>query len=425
MSFENLGIKIPTILLPKAGIEMTKWAVVACDQYTSQREYWESVKKFIGTNPSTFNIIFPEVYLEDKDGEDRIKNINKNMEKYLNNKILVEQKPGFVYVDRKTEHAESRKGLVVALDLENYDFNKGSKTLIRATEGTIIERLPPRIKIRKNAPIELPHIMVLIDDPNNTVISPLEKVTGQLTKLYDFELMMNSGHITGYLIDDQKILKQIETALVKILENTKKQYDESMLFAMGDGNHSLATAKAIWEELKKNGAKMDNPARYALVELVNVHDPGLEFEPIHRVVFNVKMDFFEEMKKFYIQMGSECDLECKTNKAKIHTIPFLFEGKKQTLAVINPKLNLTVGTLQSFLDHYIKKNPQVKIDYIHGDDVVEKLGKQKNTIGFYLPSMEKTDLFKTVILDGALPRKTFSMGDASEKRFYIECRKIK
>lgn len=411
------GLIIPKILLPKKAndnVFMNKWSVVAVDQYTSEPEYWKKVLEITQGSKSTFYLVLPEIYLDSEDLNERIKNVNQNMKQYLSEEVFDEFE-GFILVDRKTKYSESRKGLIVALDLEYYDYSKGSKTLIRATEGTIIERLPPRINIRKDALIELPHIMVLIDDPKHTVIEPLfEK---KFEKAYDFDLMIDSGHIKGY-----KIPKKETGQIINALELLKKDSNDGMLFAMGDGNHSLAAAKAIWEDMKKNNPGLkDHPSRYALVEIVNLHDNGLKFEPIHRVVFNVnKEEMFNEMKKFYSNMYLS---EFRIDKKNAHCIEYIYEGKSGFIIVNNPDNNLEVGTLQSFLDNYCKER-NLKIDYIHGADVVYNLSKGKN-IGFLLPAMPKTELFRTVILDGALPRKTFSMGEASEKRFYLEARKIK
>jgi hypothetical protein len=442
MKFEEIALSVPDILLPKKNIDMTKWAVVACDQYTSEEDYWRDVEKIVGESPSTLNIIFPEIYLENSDAEERISNINKTMEKYVEDGILGHSFKGFILVDRKTSMKESRKGLVVALDLENYDYSKGSSSLIRATEGTILDRLPPRIKVRENALIESPHIMVLIDDPNKIVIEPL--FNENLEKIYDFELMKESGHIKGYKITDEKIIKQIAEKLATLAKQEifEKKYDIKnepvLLYAMGDGNHSFATAKAIWEKKKEKAddkiAIMNDPARYALVELVNIHDEGLEFEAIHRVVFNVEIDhMLKEMKLFYENKGCEFSFFAKDNIGKLkapklensHVISFITDKWSGYIIIKKPVLTLEVATLQSFLDEYISKIRDIKIDYIHGDEVVTKLGSQIGNIGFYLPAISKHSLFKTIIFDGALPRKTFSMGEADEKRFYLECRRIK
>lgn len=444
----KLGVAIPEILLPEKAVDLSKWSVVACDQYTSQPEYWEKVEKIVGNEPSTLKITFPEVYLETPGTQERIQKINETMKEYLSEHILNPQKDGFIFIDRKTSHSPSRKGLIIAVDLEEYDYNKGSQTLIRATEGTVIERLPPRVKIRENASIELPHIMLLIDDPDKTVIEPVAKITEKLDKLYDFELMMDGGHIKGYKVDDEGILSDIASALSKLAQPSvfKEKYnvgDEKgvLLFAVGDGNHSLASAKAFWEKIKKElpeSERVEHPARYALVELVNVHDDGLKFEPIHRVVFNINADqMLNQMIQYYNVGNTKAytkTFDCETSLNKeleslrmnknLHVIPFITEDYCGMVVVENPKFNLEVGTLQCFLDEFVKTHSSIKIDYIHGDEVVKTLGSKKGNIGFFLPAMDKCDLFKTVVLDGALPRKTFSMGEAEEKRFYLECRKI-
>ena len=333
----------------------------------------------------------------------------------------------------------------MGLDLEHYDFREGSKTLIRATEGTIVDRLPPRIKVRKDAPIELPHIMVLIDDPDKTIIEPLFDM--DLEKTYDFELMMQSGHIKGYRIDNENTINTIAEKLAQLSDpetfNQKYNVENQavLLYAMGDGNHSFATAKAIWEELKKSGQSteeiMSHPARYALVELVNLHDDGLEFEPIHRVLFDTDTeDMFNTMRDFYAGQGSELsirtfssELEAETEAKKarednFQAVSFVTNRAAGVLVIKDPKLTLEIATLQSFLDLYLADKQDVKIDYIHGKEVVSELGSTPGNIGFFLEPMSKHALFKTIILDGALPQKTFSMGEADEKRFYLECRKI-
>jgi hypothetical protein len=443
MNLAKLALQVPTVLLPKAGIDLNRWAVIACDQYTSEPEYWQAVDQLVAEQPSTLRLVFPEVYLEDEDGDARIAAINASMDQYLAEGVLAEQDKGFVLLDRKTSHVESRKGLIVALDLEAYDYRPGSKTLIRATEGTIVDRLPPRIRVRENAAVELPHIMVLIDDPEQTVIEPLFEA--DLEQAYDFELMQSSGHLRGWKVNQPQLLEQVGNALEALAEKERfqKRYDvdddEVMLYAMGDGNHSFATAKAIWEQLKSDASDpsevMDHPARYALIELVNVHDPGLEFEAIHRVLFDVDADdLLKQAEAYYLQAGTPCsiawqdDLVSATAVAeksgKAHAIPFVAAGRFGVLEIAAPKLTLEVGTLQNFLDAYLENHVSGRIDYIHGDDAVSRFGGQKSNVGFYLPSISKHDLFRTIVRDGALPRKTFSMGEADEKRFYLEARRI-
>lgn len=446
-NFSKIGLSLPCILFPGKKTDLGKWAVVACDQYSSQPEYWKRVEEIIGESESAYNLILPEVYLGKDGEEDKIKSINESMKKYVNEGILEELKPGFVYIDRKTSHAASRKGLIVALDLEKYDYNKGSQTLIRATEGTDVQRLPPRVRIRENALLELPHIMVLIDDSQRTVIEPIAEKSDRLELLYDVDLMLDGGHIKGYRVDGEMIDSAVE-ALDRLAnpECFASKYNVGkdkgvLLFAVGDGNHSLASAKAHWENVKKGLAGDEaetHPARFALVEIVNVHDAGLSFEPIHRVVFNISIDSFaRKIADFYKDSSSTEVKFFDTEEAlfgfinsvaadeKAHHIPFKTRDSYGVIIIDNPGCNLVVGTLQCFLDKLIKDEDSVKVDYIHGKDVVDSLASKEGNIGFYLPDMDKCDLFKTVILDGALPKKTFSMGEAEEKRFYMECRKIR
>lgn len=432
----DLGIQIPRVYLPGPGIDPTKWAVIACDQFTSQPEYWAEVERIIGEAPSTLNLTFPEVYLEQPLADARIQNIQSTMRKYMDEGIL-QPHDGLIYVER-TVAGRTRKGIILSLDLEAYDYTRGSSSLIRASEGTIVDRLPPRIKIREGAMLELPHILVLIDDPNRTVIEPLSNAKTQLDKLYDFDLMLDSGHLTGYAVS-----KELEDGVIRALRvladpkafASKYGVDKNqpvLLFAMGDGNHSLATAKAIWEKMKPQ-VGMEHPARYALVELENVHDEGLEFEPIHRVLFGLKKDLFAELETTFganftympVAGAEEMVRVVDSAKGETQTIGAVGGGREfGVVEIANPSSNLPVGTLQAFLDVFLQEGGAEKIDYVHGEDVTVKLGSQPNNAGFYLPGMDKSDLFKTVILDGALPRKTFSMGEAREKRFYMEARRI-
>jgi len=435
-NYPEIGIQIADILLPKPGTDLTKWAVIACDQFTSQPEYWQQVEDMVGSAPSTFRLTLPEVYLETPEEPRRIESTQQAMQAYLAKDLLTAYE-GLIYVERTVE-GRTRRGLMLALDLERYDYNKGSQTLIRATEGTILERIPPRVRIRQGAALELPHILVLIDDPEKTVIEPMAAQRDHLVPVYDFELMLGSGHLRGYRVTDLVIEKQVVGALEKLADPQKfaQRYGVGadkgvLLFAMGDGNHSLATAKAIWEKLKPT-VGMNHPARYALVEIENVHDEGLEFEPIHRVLFGVKQNVVEAMTAFY---GGAIHFQSCKSAAEMVEVVDGQQGVEQAVGVISsagyqvawitkPTSNLPVGTLQVFLDGWLKNGGAEKIDYVHGEDVVCELGAQPGKLGFYLPGMPKSDLFKTVILDGALPRKTFSMGEAKEKRFYMEARKI-
>jgi len=434
----DIGIQIPEIYLPKAGTDLKRWAVIACDQFTSEPEYWNEVQKIVGDAPSTLNLTFPEVHLEKPGEEERIQSIQATMKKYMDEGIL-QPRDGLIYVER-TVGRKTRKGVILCLDLERYDFNKGSSSLIRATEGTIVDRLPPRIKIRQGAAMELPHILVLIDDPKRTVIEPLSAAKSKLEKIYDFDLMLDSGHLSGYAVSAE-FENQVVAALRELAkpETFAAKYgigkDEPvLLFAMGDGNHSLATAKAIWEK-NKSQVGMDHPSRYALVEIENVHDDGLEFEPIHRVLFSLKKDLFAELKKTfgdnfsYTEVASGAEMtqlvdSAQGGKQAIGLVGGAAGKKFGVIEISKASSNLAVGTIQSFLDAFLKDGGAEKIDYVHGKDVVERLALQAGNAGIYLAGMHKSELFKTVILDGALPRKTFSMGEAREKRFYMEARKI-
>ena len=408
------------ILLPKDKSKMTEWSVVACDQYTSDRDYWERVEKTVGDCPSTLKITLPEIYLEDGDVEKRIAKINETMKEYVEKGVFEEHKNCYIYTERTLANGKTRKGIVGKVDLEKYDFSKGSQSEIRATEGTVLERIPPRVKIRENASLELPHIMVLIDDAENSVIKEAEKAT---EVCYDFDLMENGGHIKGKLIDGNgDVAKKIDEALASLEseEVFAKKYGISgrkpLPYAVGDGNHSLATAKTCWEEIKKTDP--NSPARYALVEIVNLHDSSLEFEAIHRNVFEVSPEkILSELEEYFDCKPQNTPFE-KINGRQYFT--FLTDKNDYYFEIKNPTKNLAVGTVQEFID----SRNYGKTDYIHGEDVVRK-NLSETTVGFLFDTMEKEELFPTVIKDGALPRKTFSMGHAHDKRFYLEARKIK
>ncbi len=415
------AFKKADILIPK-GVEHEKWSVVACDQYTSEPDYWHQVEEIVGDSPSTLKITFPEVYLSE--GDSRIEKINKTMAEYIEAGIFEEYKESLIYVEREIDGKKVRKGIVGAIDLDEYDFSVGSGSQVRATEGTVLERIPPRVKIRENAPIELPHVMILIDDEKRDIIESLSGKKDTFEKIYDFELMQGGGHLRGYLMPDNiadGIIEKLDTLSKKSEFETRYGItDKSPLtYAVGDGNHSLATAKTCWENLKKTLSpeeRATHPARFALCELENIHDDALEFEPIHRVVFGVDPDeLIKALKEYYETARCGKGLQC---------IEYITANENKKIYIKNPKSQLTVGTLQIFLDEYLK-GKDAEIDYIHGDDVCRTLGAKEGNIGFILPAMEKTDLFVGVIKDGVLPRKTFSMGEAYEKRFYFESKKIR
>ena len=417
----NECFKSADILLPDfSKIDAEKWAVVACDQFTSEPQYWENAEKTVGDAPSTLRLILPEVYLSQT--KERIPDINNTMEEYLNG-VLVNHPDSMIYVERTQSDGSMRRGIVGAIDLECYDYTKGANALIRATEATVVERIPPRVAIRRDAAIELPHVMLLIDDPAETVIEPLVEKCECVA--YDTELMLGGGHIKGFYLDGKQ-MTQVQRALNGLItpaEMGKKYgYEElaPLLFAVGDGNHSLASAKAAYEEVKAaigaNEAKT-HPARYALVEVVNIHDNALKFEPIYRVMFGVDPEDVLRSLNEYVN-GLE-------GNAQPQKITYTYRNGEGEICVNAPIRQLTVGTLQEFIDDYIKSHKGSEVDYIHGEKSTRTLAEKDGAIGFLFDGMGKSELFRTVIFDGALPRKTFSMGHAEDKRYYMECRRIK
>ena len=409
------------ILLPDFNkTDARKWSVVACDQFTSEPQYWEEAENIVKDAPSTLRLILPEVYLSE--GEKRIPKINDTMREYLES-VLVSHPDSQIFVERTQSDKKVRRGIVMAVDLESYDYRKGASSLIRATEATVVERIPPRVAIRRGAPIELPHVILLIDDPDKTVIEPLIDEDGEIA--YDTELMLGGGRIKGHFLNEESKAR-VEAALNALTSpaSMEKRYKDAslppLLFAVGDGNHSLASAKAAYEEIKEQiGAAeaAEHPSRYALVEIMNVHDGALEFEPIYRVMFGVDAeDVVSELKAYASTLNGSCEGQ---------TIRYVYGDTAGELTVKAPVKQLTVGTLQDFIDGYVKAHEGVSVDYIHGEGSTVALAQKPNAIGFLFEGMEKSELFKTVIYDGALPRKTFSMGHAVDKRYYLECRKIK
>lgn len=409
------------ILLPRDA-EYEKWAVIACDQFTSEPEYWQETEKMTDGAVTALDLILPEIYLGEADVDKRIDKIAANMYGYLDSDVFEEHKNALIYVERIQTDGVLRAGVVGAADLEEYDYSKGSASQIRATEATVTERIPPRIKVREKAPIELPHIMILIDDEKKALIEPLAEHKDDMKKLYDFELMQGGGRLAGWLLTDA-LRDELLEKLAKFSEKEafEKRYGLAdtapLTFAMGDGNHSLATAKAYYEKLKAANPDKDmssHPARYALAEIVNLHSPALDFEAIHRIVGTADID------QMMAKMTDELGLSEEPAEQSFVTVR---GGEKKKLYVHKPTSKLTVGSLQNFLDKYLAENGG-DIDYIHGTEVVEKLAADGKKIGFVLPDMGKEQLFPTVIADGALPRKTFSMGHARDKRYYVEARKI-
>lgn len=402
---KKFGLMPADILLPKKDFE--KWSVVACDQFTSEADYWKAVEENVGDAPSTLRITLPEIYLEDGNTEERIANINRTMEEYLENGVFEEHNDAMIYVERTQSDGTVRHGIVGAVELCDYDYKKGSKALIRATEQTVIERIPPRVKIRRDASVELPHVLLLTDDPEKTVIEPLKAVKDKMTVAYDFDLMQGGGHITGWFLRPEDI-ENVGKAVNALIEGK----EDKMMFAVGDGNHSLATAKEC-------SNLSDYPlAKSALVEVVNIHDDSIQFEPIYRVLFGVEPEAVIE--KLVTDLG---DAEHHYVGDDAHKFICVY-GDKEVNISLKPTSKLPVGTLQAWLDEYIKAN-NTKIDYIHGEDVVRTLSKEKGNLGFIFDGMRKDELFPAVLGDGSLPRKTFSMGHAADKRYYIEARKIK
>lgn len=401
-------------MLPQ-NVEYTKWSVVACDQYTSEADYWQAIADQTRDSPSALNIIFPEVYLG-TDDDARIKRINMTMRGYIAGGLFRTIPDTYIYIERTLSDGRVRKGVIGSIDLEEYDFHAGSRSAVRATEGVVYERVPPRVKIRENAPLEISHIMLLIDDPEKKIIEGAKELVSDFDIVYNFDLMRSSGHLKGWAMC--RASKEIFMSRIENMEKSSAA-GNPLIYAVGDGNHSLAAAKEHWENIKRNlgeEAKRRHPARYALVEVVNIHDDSLDFEPIHRVLYNVKKsDVINAFMHYYPKAGK------KPNEG--HHIKYISGGDSGDLYVKSPRSTAVSGTLQDFLDDYIKRN-NIRTDYIHGEDALNKAASKNTNMGFILPPMPKSDLFPAVMRDGALPRKTFSMGEACDKRFYLESKMI-
>jgi hypothetical protein len=431
-----IGYRLPQLCLPRPGIDLARWAVIACDQYTAEPGYWQQVEQQVGDAPSTLHLIFPEVYLGAADAPARIARIQATMRRYLAEGLLVEH-TGAVLVERRIG-AHTRRGLMLELDLEHYDFSPDSTSLIRPTEGTIVERLAPRIAVRRGAELELPHILVLIDDPACTVVEPVAAARDALRPLYATDLMGGGGHVAGLALSAAQgaqvlgALQALGDPQAFSARYAVPAGTAPMLFAVGDGNHSLATAKAIWEGARAT-VGLQHPSRFALVEVVNIHDPALAFEPIHRLLFGVNADPRVALATAY-GAGLRC-IDLPTGQAmrqhlKAHaaTQAFGLVGPGPRFSVIEldrPPAPLAVGTVQDFVDDCIARGTATQVDYVHGDDVLERLATQPGHVGVHLDTVAKSELLRRVVLDGPLPRKAFSMGEAHEKRFYVEARRIR
>ena len=414
----NKNVFLPAdILLPK-NADFSKWAVIACDQFTSDQEYWNRVRANAEGSVSTINLILPEAELGTEKEAAHTALINKTMAECMENGVFETYENSLIYVERTLENGSIRMGLMGMVDLDAYDYTVGATSAIRATERTVTERIPPRQRVRRDAPIELPHILLLCDDHEKVLIEPIAAKKDSFKVLYDCDLMEDGGHITGWLVPQEEVEK-FNATLAEYSANVGKKYEglkgEPVVFAVGDGNHSLATAKSCYEELKKNNPGVDlsaHPARYALVELENIHDPSQQFEPIHRVIFNT--DTKKMLKAVEENICAEGGYPVKWYIGEESGVVYLDRAKSE----------LAVGVLQAFLDEYLKEN-EGEIDYIHDDDALIALAAKGNAIGFLVPGMEKSQLFRGVVADGVLPRKTFSMGHSREKRYYLESRKIK
>ncbi len=403
-------VRIPRVLLPREDIDLKKWAVIACDQFTSQGQYWQKLKEYCG-DISSLNIIFPEYYLERGDMDARIRKINTCMQEYLSSGVFREISNGLIITERITSYGHKRTGLMLALDLDQYDFEKRN-LLIRATEATVKERLPVRIKIRENAPLELPHVLMLIDDEEKTVVEKARASVTEEDLLYSTELNMNGGSVKGYLLKNPEPILESLFALANE-DRMLKRYGsrQPFLFAVGDGNHSVATAKVLWERIKPNlteAERESHPARYVLAEVGNLYDDDLVFEAIHRVVFGVGETFIEEMKNTLSGDGH---------------VSILYRDNMYSISVPSSAPE-AVKAIQAFIDEYIANHDGVSVDYIHGDTNLTEVAAARDGVAIFMPVLEKNDLFPYVVKHGSLPRKTFSMGEAEEKRYYLECRKI-
>ncbi len=429
---KRLGIRIPRVLLPSENVDYSKWAVIACDQYTSQLDYWNEVIDIVNDAPSTLHMIYPEIFLGEECPQKRIDSISANIEKYLSDGTLVELPPGVIVTIRSDQQGKViRKGVMLNVDLECYDYSVGSTALIRATEGTIKDRIPPRLRVRAEAAVEVPHVMMLINDESKSIIEPIINSVEGLKPIYDTELMMGGGSVKGWLVrqpyDITRLFSSMETLIMESL-NSGNNYP--VLFAVGDGNHSLATAKAHWDNIKKNLDEeqiRNHPARFALCEIVNLYDDCIKLEPIHRLIFNVDPEkYFKEIIKYFNDTNQSVSVMVGNNKISYgQAFQFFYGDESFVINVKAPKRDIATDTIQAAIMAVADSFDDVVIDYIHGQDALEELAKGTNRIGILLPEFEKCTIFDTVEKGKVLPRKAFSIGEAYEKRYYMECKRIK
>ncbi len=398
------------ILLPDVA-EPEKFAVVSCDQFTSQRDYWEKLAAEVGDAPSALKLIFPEVYLEDGDAKERIATINATMQSYLDGGVFRTLKDSFVLVKRETAYGNTRLGIVAPVDLEEYSYVHPTEATIRATEGVVANRIPPRLAIRENAPIELPHVMLLIDDRDKSIIEPYYKKRGELEKLYDFDLNMNGGHLTGWRLDAHEVMAKLDVYAKKV--RGLYGVDTDFVFAVGDGNHSLATAQAHWKNVRKGLSaeeRENHPARFALVEIENLHCDGIVFEPIHRFVFGV------DDADFVLYMSTVLKGESRLK---------MFTTNMEYSIAVNANNTEAIAEVQDAIDAYVSSHPGASVDYIHGLENLHSVADSSDGVAVQMPCIEKAELFGYVAEHGNLCRKAFSMGEAEEKRYYFEAKKIR
>ena len=418
------------ILLPDASVPLSQWGCIACDQFTSDRDYWAKAEAAAAGGPSTLRLILPEVYLGEPDQQARVDQIHQTMEQY-DREVLTRAVDGFVYVERTLQSGRVRQGLVGRVDLEAYNYHLGSLSLVRPSEHTVEERIPPRMAVRRGARLETPHVMMLADDPGQLLIEPVGRQKEKLRPLYDGELMLGGGHVAGWAVEDPALIAQIEAAMETLSsrETFLAKYpgapnDRPLALAVGDGNHSLATAKAYWEELKKTltpEEQKNHPARWCLAEVCNVRSDAVEIQPIHRVLFNTS---YETVLLNLVTWSDENLAGIRFGEDFEQKLQLVGPLDQCYLSFENPSAPLGVGTVDEFVEYFLENHPEARVDYVHDEAAVRAFCAKEGAVGLLLPAMHKADLFRGVVLGGVLPRKTFSLGHAEEKRYYLECRRI-